>query len=236
MQKCISIMIPAYNEEESIELLYSKLKEILSSISYGYEILFVNDGSKDRTLEIIKELHKKDKHISYINLARNYGKEVAMAAGFDYVKGDAVIIMDADLQDPPSLIPEMIKYWEEGYDDVYCARRSRKGESYLKKKSSELFYKLLQKLTRVNILANVGDFRLLSRRALNALTHYREHKRYTKGFFSLIGLRKKEILFDRDPRIAGSTKWNYFSLMNLAIEGITSFTSSPLRISTIGGG
>lgn len=235
MKKLISIMIPAYNEEESIPILYDRLNEILQTIKYDYEIFFINDGSKDRTLEIIKELHKKDNRISYLNLARNYGKEIAMAAGFDYVKGDAVIIMDADLQDPPPLIPEMIKYWEEGYDDVYCVRRSRKGESFLKKKSSELFYKLLQKLTRVNILANVGDFRLLSRRALNAMTHYREHKRYTKGFFSLVGLRKKEILFDRDPRIAGNTKWNYISLINLAIEGITSFTSAPLRVSTISG-
>lgn len=232
--KMITALIPAYNEEECLYQLYDRLTNVLNSIeNYNYEILFINDGSKDRTLEILKELNKKDNRVQYVNLARNYGKEIAMAAGFDYAKGDAVIILDADLQDPPELIPEMVKYFEEGYDDVYGKRKSRDGESWLKKSTSKLFYKMLQSVTKVNILKDTGDFRLLSRRAVEALKKYKEQRRYTKGFFALIGFKKKEILFDRDARVAGKTKWNYFSLLNLAIEGITSFSTFPLRVSSI---
>lgn len=232
--KMITALIPAYNEEECLYQLYDRLTSVLNSIEdYNYEILFINDGSKDNTLEILKELNKKDNRVQYVNLARNYGKEIAMAAGFDYAKGDAVIILDADLQDPPELIPEMVKYFEEGYDDVYGKRKSRDGESWLKKSTSKLFYKMLQSVTKVNILKDTGDFRLLSRRAVEALKKYKEQRRYTKGFFALIGFKKKEILFDRDARIAGKTKWNYFGLLNLAIEGITSFSTFPLRVSSI---
>lgn len=232
--KMITALIPAYNEEECLYQLYDRLTSVLNSIeNYNYEILFINDGSKDNTLEILKELNKKDNRVQYVNLARNYGKEIAMAAGFDYAKGDAVIILDADLQDPPELIPEMVKYFEEGYDDVYGRRKSRDGESWLKKSTSKLFYKMLQSVTKVNILKDTGDFRLLSRRAVEALKKYKEQRRYTKGFFALIGFKKKEILFDRDARIAGKTKWNYFGLLNLAIEGITSFSTFPLRVSSI---
>lgn len=234
--KIITALIPAYNEEECLFQLYDRLTNVLKSIeNYDYEILFINDGSKDNTLEILKELNKKDNRVQYVNLSRNYGKEIAMAAGFDYAKGDAVVILDADLQDPPELIPEMVKYFEEGYDDVYGRRKSRDGESWLKKSTSKLFYKLLQSVTKVNILKDTGDFRLLSRRAVEALKKYREQRRYTKGFFALIGFKKKEILFDRDARAAGKTKWNYFSLINLAIEGITSFSTFPLRLSSIFG-
>lgn len=232
-KQLISALIPAYNEEECLYELYKRVTDVLLKLeNYDYEILMVNDGSKDKTLEIMQELHNKDEHFQYINLARNYGKEIAMAAGFDYVKGDVVVILDADLQDPPELIPEMLKYYEEGYDDVYGKRKSRKGESWLKKTTSKFFYKLLQKSTRVDILKDTGDFRLLSRRAVEALKKYKEQRRYTKGFFALIGFKKKEFLYDRDPRIAGHTKWDYFNLFNLAIEGITSFSTFPLRISS----
>lgn len=232
MSKLITILIPVYNEEESLNFLYERLINILKTINYNYEILFINDGSNDNSLEIMRELREKDKNVEYLNLARNYGKETAMAAGFDYSKGDATIIMDADLQDPPELIPEMIKFWEEGYDDVYAKRKSRQGETFLKKKTSEWFYKILKSMSKVPIQENTGDFRLLSRRAVVALREYKEQHRYTKGYFSLIGFNKKEILFDRDSRVAGKTKWNYFKLIELAIEGVTSFTSFPLRIST----
>jgi len=232
MRKLISLLIPAYNEEESLPFLYDRLKIILKEIDYDYEILVINDGSKDNTLKYLKHLRDKNGNVSYVNLARNYGKEIAMAAGFEYAKGDAVIIMDADLQDPPELIPEMIRYWEEGYDDVYARRKSRKGETWLKKTTSYMFYKVLKSVTRVEINEDTGDFRILSRRAVEALKKYKEQHRYTKGYFSLIGFRKKELLFDRDVRIAGETKWNYFKLLELAIEGITSFTASPLRLST----
>lgn len=234
-KQLLTALVPAYNEEDCIYELYNRVTNVLKGLkNYDYEILIINDGSKDNTLSILEELHAKDKHIEYVNLARNYGKETAMAAGFDYAKGDVVVILDADLQDPPELIPEMFEVMRGGgYDDVYGKRKSRKGETWLKKTSSKLFYRLLQKSTRVNILKDTGDFRILSRRAVDALKQYREHNRYTKGFFALIGLKKKEFLYDRDPRIAGKTKWNYLSLLNLAVEGITSFSTFPLRLSSI---
>lgn len=231
--KKISIIIPAYNEEESLPLLYDRLDKVISNLeSYEFEMLFINDGSKDNTLKIIKELREKDAQVSYVDFSRNFGKEVAMIAGLDYAKGDCVIFIDADLQDPPELIPELIKYWEEGYDDVYARRKSRKGETFLKKFTSKMYYKVLQSLTRVEIQKDTGDFRLLDRRCVNALKQLRETQRCSKSMFSWIGYNKKEVLFDRDPRIAGTTKWNYKKLMDLAIDGITSFTTSPLRIST----
>lgn len=225
-----------YNEEESLPLLYNRLTKLADNIKdYDIEFLFVNDGSKDNSLEIVKQLHKVDKRVCYLNLSRNFGKEVAMGAAFDYVTGDAVAIIDADLQDPPELIIEMLKYYEEGYDDVYAKRRSRDGESWLKKFTSKAFYKVLQAVSKVPIQKDTGDFRLLSRRAIEALKSFPEKQRYTKGMFSLIGFKKKAIEFDRDPRIAGETKWNYIKLIDLAIEGITSFTIAPLRMATIMG-
>jgi len=231
--KKISIIIPAYNEEESLPMLYERLNKLMDEVkNYEFEVLFVNDGSKDKTIQIIKELRQKDERICYVDFSRNFGKEVAMIAGLDYAKGDCVIFMDADLQDPPELIPELIKYWEEGYDDVYARRKSRKGETWLKKFTSKMYYKVLQSLTRVPIQKDTGDFRLLDRRCVNALKKLRESQRCSKSMFSWIGYNKKEVLYDRDPRIAGSTKWNYRRLIDLAIDGITSFTTSPLRIST----
>lgn len=231
--KKISIVIPAYNEEESIPFLYERLTQIIDSIkNYKFEVLFINDGSKDKTLEIIKEMRKKDDRYCYVNLSRNFGKEIAMMAGLDYAKGDAVIFIDADLQDPPELIPELIKYWEEGYDDVYAKRKSRDGETKLKKFTSKMYYRILQKLTKVEIQSDTGDFRLLDRRCVNALKKLRESQRCAKSMFSWIGYNKKEVLFDRDARVAGKTKWNYKRLIDLAIDGITSFTTSPLRLAT----
>lgn len=231
--KKISIIIPAYNEEESLPILYDRINNLMSTMkNYEFEILFVNDGSKDKTIQIIKEIREKDKRISYVDFSRNFGKEIAMIAGLDYATGDCVIFMDADLQDPPELIPELVKYWEEGYDDVYAKRRSRKGETWLKKFTSTMYYRVLQKMTRIEIQKDTGDFRLLDRRCVNALKKLRESQRNTKSMFSWIGYKKKEVLYDRDPRIAGSTKWNYKKLIDLAIDGITSFTTSPLRLST----
>lgn len=231
--KKISIIIPAYNEQESLPILYERLTKLMENLNnYDFEILFVNDGSKDKTIEIIKELREKDERICYVDFARNFGKEIAMIAGLDYAIGDCVIFMDADLQDPPELVPELVKYWEEGYDDVYAKRKSRKGETWLKKFTSKMYYKVLQHITRVEIQEDTGDFRLLDRRCVNALKKLRESQRNTKSMFSWIGYKKKEVLYDRDPRVAGSTKWNYGKLMDLAIDGITSLTTSPLRIST----
>ncbi len=231
--KKISIIVPAYNEEESIPYLEKRLVALMDNMkNYEFEVLFVNDGSKDKTLELIKELRERDERFCYVNFSRNFGKEVAMIAGLDYATGDAVILIDADLQDPPELIPELVKYWEQGYDDVYAKRKSRKGETFLKKFTSKMYYKVLQSLTNVEIQKDTGDFRLLDRRCVNALKKLRESQRCSKSIFSWIGYNKKEVLYDRDPRVAGKTKWNYKKLVDLAIDGITSFTTSPLRIST----
>lgn len=234
--KKISILIPAYNEEASLGSLYQRLGKLANNNrSYDFEFLFVNDGSRDKTLNIIKEYSKTDDRVSYVNLSRNFGKEIAMIAGFDHVTGDATVIIDADLQDPPELIPKMIKYWEDGYDDVYAKRISREGETWFKKTSSQWFYKILQKSTNIPIQIDTGDFRLLDRRCIEAIKQIRESQRYTKGMFSWIGYSKKEITYHRDPRVAGETKWNYLKLFNLAVDGITSFTTTPLRISSFMG-
>lgn len=233
-KKLITVLIPAYNEQEVLPHLMERLGKLTSEHSdFDWELLFVNDGSRDRTLEMIRDYAKVDERVSYINLSRNFGKETGMIAGLDHARGDAVVIIDADLQDPPELIPDMIKWWQQGYDDVYARRNSRAGETWLKKSTSALFYKLLQRSTNIPIQIDTGDFRLLDRRAVDAIKEFRESNRYTKGFYSWIGFNKKEILYDRDPRLAGETKWNYPKLINLAIDGITSFTTAPLRISAV---
>ena len=235
--KKVSILVPCYNEEKALPLLYPELKSLMdSNTSYEWEILFVNDGSRDNTINIIKALRAADKRINYVDLTRNFGKESAMLAGFDYVTGDCMVILDADLQDPPSLIPQMLEYWEQGYDDVYAKRDSRGKESWFRRICTIMFYKILDYSTRFDVLQNVGDFRLLDRSCINSLKRIRESERYTKGMFCWIGYKKKEILFDRDERVAGDSKWGFWRLFNLAIEGLTSFTTFPLRIATIIGG
>lgn len=231
--KKISILIPAYNEQEVLPILFERLNTLAASQkTYQFEFFFVNDGSRDDTLSIIKQAAAKDPRIAYINLSRNFGKEIAMIAGLDHVSGDATVIIDADLQDPPELIPEMVKFWEEGYDDVYAKRRSRDGESWLKKFTSKSYYKTLQRVTHVPIQEDTGDFRLLDKRVVAAICEFRDTQRNAKAIFSWVGFKKKEILYDRDERVAGNTKWSYPKLVNLAIDGITSFTTAPLRVST----
>ena len=234
MKKKISVIVSCYNEEESLPLFYKEMNKVMEEMANNeFELVFVNDGSNDKTLDVIKSLREKDTRIRYVSFSRNFGKEAAMLAGLDYATGDYITLMDADLQDPPELIIDMLKYYEEGYDDVYAKRKSRKGETVLKKFTSHTFYRVLRSVSKVPIQEDTGDFRLLSRRAVEALKAFPERQRYTKGMFSLIGFKKKAIEFDRDPRVAGTTKWNYFKLFDLAIEGITSFTVAPLRIATI---
>jgi glycosyltransferase involved in cell wall biosynthesis len=231
--KTITLLIPAYNEEEVIFQLYDRINSVINNIpNYQFELLFVNDGSRDQTLDILKRLQEDDNRISFIDLSRNYGKETAMIAGFDYAKGDAVIIIDADLQHPPEVIVEMIYHWEKGYDDVYATRVKREGESWLKKYTSKKYYEILQKMSNIPVLPDAGDFRLLDRKCVNAIKEMRESQRYTKGMYSWIGFKKKEIEYNAAPRAAGDTKWSYRALIELALEGITSFTTFPLRIST----
>ncbi|MBC6135402.1 glycosyltransferase family 2 protein [Listeria booriae] len=233
--KLITISVPAYNESEVLPHLYDRIKEVMATVSdrYDYELLFINDGSSDNSVQIMKELRAKDSRVSYVDLARNYGKEIAMAAGFDYAKGDAMVTMDADLQHPPELIPEMLLLWEQGYEDVYAKRKIREGETWLKKYTSKKYYQLLQKMSKTPVLPDAGDFRLLDRRCIDALKKLRETQRYSKGLYSWMGFKKVEIEFDAAPRLAGETKWNYGSLFNLALEGMTSFTTTPLKISSI---
>ena len=234
--KTITLLIPVYNEEYVLPQLFKRLDEFTKNTpDYQFEFLFINDGSTDKSFSIIVEQSKKDSRISYINLSRNFGKESAMIAGIDYVKSDALVIIDADLQDPPELIQEMISYWEDGYDDVYARRNNRQGETWLKKKTSQWYYRILQKSTNIPIQVDTGDFRLLDRRCIEALQKFRESQRNTKAIFSWIGYKKKEIFYNRDPRLSGQTKWNYRKLLNLAIDGITSFTTAPLRMATIFG-
>lgn len=234
--KKISILIPCYNEEASLPLLYNELVKLMNShTNYAWEVLMVNDGSKDRTLEVIKDLRKKDNRICYIDLSRNFGKEKAMLAGFDYVTGDCMVIMDADLQHPPYVVNEMITKWEKGYDDVYAKRKSRGKEPWLRKQLSLLFYKILQKTTKIEILPNVGDFRLLDRKCIESLKQLRETERYTKGMYCWIGYKKTAVEFEQQDRQAGQSSWNFLSLLSLAIEGIVSFTTFPLKIATIVG-
>ena len=234
--KKISILIPCHNEEKSVPLLYPELVKLMDSEpAYAWELMFVNDGSRDDTLKVLQDLREKDARVNYVDLSRNFGKEAAMLAGFDYVTGDCMVIIDADLQHPPTLIHDMIRLWEQGYDDVYAKRKSRGKESWLRKRLSLQFYKILQSSSRFDVLQNVGDFRLLDRSCINALKQLRESERYTKGMYSWIGFRKKEIEFEQGDRQAGESSWSYRQLFSFAIDGITSFTSAPLRISTIVG-
>ncbi len=234
--KKVTLLIPVYNEESVLPALYRRLLELMSrNDGYEWEILFVNDGSNDKTLEILRQMRRQDRQVNYVNLSRNFGKEIAMLAGFDYSTGDCCVVMDADLQDPPELVDSMLRYWEEGYDDIYAKRRTRGEESWLRRRLSMAFYSLLQKMSRIDILPNVGDFRLLDRRCVLTLRQLREHERYTKGLFCWIGYRKKGIEFDRGDRLAGHSSWNFLKLLNLAIEGITSSSTAPLRIATVCG-
>lgn len=234
MKKLISILIPCYNEAQSLPILIPKLEDIANNLKqYDWEFLCVNDGSKDNTLEVLRELRQIYNRVNYIDLSRNYGKENAMLAGFDYVKGDCMVIMDADLQHPPHVIPQMLEKWEEGYDDVYASRLTRGKESWLRKKLSLLYYRILQRSTRLEVLPNVGDFRLLDRRCINALKQLRENNRYTKGMYCYIGFKKTYVTFETEDRIAGESSMNYKTLINLAIEGILSYTTVPLRIATV---
>ena len=200
---------------------------------YRWEVLFVDDGSKDRTLSVLEQMHSDDIRFSFVSLSRNFGKEAALLAGFDYADSDALIIMDADLQHPPSVIPQMLAAWEEGYDDVYGKRLSRGHESWLRRHLSLWYYRLLQRMAHVEILPNVGDFRLLDRRCVEELRRLREQERYTKGMYCWIGFSKKEIPFNTNDRVAGKSTWSYRQLIGLAIEGIMSFTTAPLRVSAI---
>jgi len=228
----ISVVVPAHNECESIAECHARLTRVLAQLDIQYELVFVNDGSRDNTLSILDSLREQDSHVTVVDLSRNFGKEIAVTAGLDVADGDAVIVIDADLQDPPELIPDLIREWRNGFDVVYGTRTERRGESWLKKATASSFYGLMQRMSYVQVPRDTGDFRLLSRRAVLALRQLREQHRFMKGLFSWIGYSQKAVYYQRDPRFSGTTKWNYWRLWNFALEGITSFTTAPLRMST----
>ena len=231
--KKITILIPCYNEENSLLMLYDEIAHVVSLLDdYKWEFLFVNDGSMDDTLDVILALREKDARVSYVDLSRNFGKENALLAGLDYAHGDAVVIMDADLQHPPKVIPDMVRKWEEGYDDVYAWRKTRGKEPWLRKRLTSLYYKLLQNSSRIDVLPNVGDFRLLDRKCIDALCQLRESGRYTKGMYCYIGFKKTGVEFETQERVVGKSSMNYRKLMKLALEGFTSYTTMPLRWAT----
>ncbi|MCE9597229.1 MAG: glycosyltransferase family 2 protein [Spirochaetia bacterium] len=230
MKSLVSVIVPVYNESENLYELHRRLTEVMSETGHDYEIVAVDDGSTDDTGEILRELSKKDPRVRAVILSRNFGKEVAMTAGLDHSHGEMVIPIDADLQDPPELIPAMIARADEGFDVVYAKRKQRKGEGVLKLATASLFYRFINMISSVNIPENTGDFRLMRRTVVNAVGMLRERKRFMKGLFAWVGYRQTEISYDREARFAGTTKWNFWKLWNFAIEGITSFSSLPLRV------
>jgi len=233
VKEMLSVVVPAYNEEAVLPEFHRRLALVFDTLAdYDCEVVYVNDGSRDRTQFIIDRLAVADVRVASVDLSRNFGKEIAMTAGLDHARGDAVIVIDADLQDPPELIQELIKEWKSGCDVVYATRTVREGETWLKKATAAWFYRLIQQVSRVKIPANTGDFRLMSRRSVNALVALREQHRFMKGLFAWVGFPSKAVAYQRDPRFAGETKFNYWKLWNFALEGITSFTTAPLKAAT----
>lgn len=226
----ISVIVPIHDEAENLELFSSRLISVMDKLQTTYEIICINDGSNDNSYEKLLQIYNQNNYFKIINFSRNFGKEVALTAGIDYANGAAVIPIDADLQDPPELIEQLIAKWKKGYDVVYATRRTRKGESWLKKTSSKAFYYIFKKLIRVDIPVDTGDFRLIDRKVIEALKKMPEKSRFMKGLFSWVGYNQTSILFDRDPRYLGKTSWNYWQLWNFALDGIFSFSSLPLRI------
>ncbi len=230
----ISVVVPAYNEQEVIGTFHARLAPVMDGIGLPWEVVYVNDGSRDRTLEEVLRLRAADSRVALVNLSRNFGKEIALTAGLDHARAtDAVVVIDVDLQDPPEVIPDLVAAWRQGFDVAYAKRRAREGETWLKKATAAAFYRMMRRIGgRVELPADTGDFRLMSRRALDSLLALREQHRFMKGLFAWVGYPSTPVLYDRAPRAAGETKWNYWRLWNLSLEGVTSFTVGPLKIAT----
>jgi glycosyltransferase involved in cell wall biosynthesis len=228
----VSVVIPMYNEAEIISEMHRRLAAVMTTLHAPWEAIYVNDGSRDATLRIVESLRLADNHIGIVNLSRNFGKEIATTAGLDHAGGDAVIVIDADLQDPPEVIPRLVAAWHDGFDMVYARRRRRDGETWLKKATAAAFYRMMRKLGDVPLPADVGDFRLMSRRVVDAVQQLREQHRFMKGLFAWVGFPSIAVDYDREKRGAGKTKWSLWKLWNLAIEGITGFTVVPLKLAT----
>lgn len=228
----LSIVVPVFNEQEVLPEFHRRTCAVLDGLAMDAELIYVNDGSSDDTLSVLSQLRDLDARVQIVDLSRNFGKEIALTAGLDHADSDAVVVIDADLQDPPELIPELIMRWNEGYDVVYAQRMSREGEGSIKKLTAYLFYRVIRKVSNIDVPPDTGDFRLLSRRAVEALGQLRERHRFMKGLFAWIGYPQVAVPYRRAPRFAGRTKWNYWKLWNFALEGITSFSCAPLKVAT----
>ncbi len=235
MKKILSIIVPCYNEEQALPFFYQEIDKVSKELKeLNFELIFVNDGSKDKTLEVLKEYHQKDKRVKYLSFSRNFGKEAAMYAGLEHSKGDYVTIMDADLQDPPSLLKEMYQLTEkEGYDCVGTRRVTRKGEPPIRSFCARLFYKLINRLSKVEMVDGARDYRFMNRKMVNAILELKEYNRYSKGLFSFVGFKTKWLEYENINRVAGETKWSFWKLFIYALDGITAFSTVPLVLSAI---
>ena len=227
-----SVVIPMFNEAVIVGEMHRRLAGVMATLGAPWEVVYVNDGSCDDSLRIVETMQHEDRHIAVVNLSRNFGKEIATTAGLDHAQGDAVIVIDADLQDPPEVIPRLVATWRAGYDVVYAQRRKRNGDSWLKKATAAAFYRIMRNLGDVALPENVGDFRLMSRRVVDAVQQLREHHRFMKGLFAWVGFPSTVVVYDREARGAGRSKWSYWKLWNLALEAITGFTVAPLKFAT----
>lgn len=228
----LTVVVPAYNESAVLETFHARLGRVLDELPLDCDVLYVDDGSSDNTWQLIEQLTASDRRAGGLKLSRNFGKEAALTAGLDHVDADAAVVIDADLQDPPELIPALVARWREGNDVVYATRTAREGETGFKRFTAALFYRSMERMSDTRVPRDTGDFRLLSRRALDALRQLRERQRFMKGLFTWIGYRQTAVYYLREPRQAGTTKWNYWRLLQLAIEGFTSFSTAPLRLAT----
>ncbi|MDR7002116.1 glycosyltransferase family 2 protein [Neobacillus niacini] len=231
-----SIVVPVYNEEAVIHETYRRLTEVMRSTGESYELLFVNDGSRDQTADIIKEFSERDPAVILLDFSRNFGHQIAITAGMDYSKGRAVVVIDADLQDPPELILEMIEKWKQGYDVVYAKRTKRKGETLFKKYTAKLFYRFLHSMTDIDIPLDTGDFRLLDRKVCDQMNNLQEKNRFVRGLVSWVGFKQIAVEYERDERLAGESKYPLKKMLKLSMDGITSFSYKPLKLASYAGG
>jgi glycosyltransferase involved in cell wall biosynthesis len=232
MMPSVDIIVPVYNEQDVLPLFVQRIKEVMQTCDVKWRVIFVDDGSSDDSLNQMKAIHETESHFGYLTLSRNFGKEYALTAGLDHASSDAVVVIDVDLQDPPELIPDMIAQWHQGYDVVYATRKARHGESMAKKATANWFYRIINSMSKIDIPKDTGDYRLMSRKAYTAVNKLRERNRFMKGLFAWVGFKQKQLYFEREPRAAGETKWNYSKLWRFALDGITSFSYLPLRFAT----
>jgi len=237
MQKNLaySVVVPAYNEELVVLESYKRLKKVMDGLNESYEMIFINDGSRDRTADIINDICREDPNIKMLDFSRNFGHQTAITAGMDYASGSAIVVIDADLQDPPEVIPQMIEKWKEGYDVIYGKRAVRIGDSFFKKFTAKVFYRLLRKMTDVDIPVDTGDFRLIDRKVCDALKKVNERNRYVRGIISWLGFRQTGVEFARDKRFAGETKYPLKKMFKFAFDAITSFSYKPLKLASYAG-